>query len=64
MNIPGAKKSHRERKNPRSAEQHQARKHAANAARGKQVAETSNLIPGRHAYADAKYRHVRIGEAT
>ena len=57
MNIPGTKKSHRERKNPHSADAWRERKAAANAARGKQVAETTNLIPGRNAYADAKYRH-------
>ena len=53
--MESGKKSHRERKNGASREEWQRRKHEANAARGKQIAETFNLIPGRHAYADAKY---------
>jgi len=56
MNIPGTKKSHRERKNPRAAEQHQARRHAANAARPKQIVVDDDRI--------GKVMHVRLGEAT
>ncbi len=49
---------HRDRKNGASREQWQKRKQTANAAHGKQIAETFNLIPGRHAYQDAKYSRI------
>ena len=58
------KKKPYQRKNEHAAEEHKARKQAANAARGKQVTETFNLIPGRHAFADAKYRHIQLSEVS